>query len=320
MRYKIARISLHPWEEPPISGSRGSGTVFFSGCALRCVFCQNHTISQGDCSGEFLEEGELLDYFFRLEEAGAHNLNLVSPSHYALPLSRTLREAKRRGLGLPVVWNSSGADRVAALRALEGLVDVYLPDFKFFSARSAARYCALPDYVARALAALDEMHRQQPRPIFEAGLMKRGLLVRHLLLPGRVFESKRLLRYLHARYGDAIYLSLMSQYLPLHRAEEFPELRRRVLPLEYGKLVDYAAELGIVQAYVQALAEEEAAEETGAAAEPDRGAGAGASAAEPDRGAAEAGERRRRSAGRTPDFQSAWRLPRGICREDAPER
>lgn len=276
--YYVARVSLHPWEEPIISGNRGSGTVFFTGCRLHCVFCQNHAISQSHL-GTAISENELLDYFFRLEAEGAHNLNLVSASHYAARLAGTLEKAKQRGLGIPIAWNSSGYDKVADLRRLEGLVDIYLPDFKYFSNAVAERYSKVSHYRETAMAALAEMNRQEPRPLIVDGLMRAGVLVRHLQLPGQYFDSRKILRYLYETYGDSIYLSVMSQYQPMYRAKEYPALNRRLLPLEYEKLLDFAIELGITQAFTQELSTETT------------------------------------ELGHTPDFTQNWRLSSGIIKE-----
>ncbi len=276
--YHVARISLHPWEEPIISGNKGSGTVFFTGCRLHCVFCQNHVISQTHL-GTAIQEAELLDYFFRLEEAGAHNINLVSASHYSARLAKTLEKARNRGLAIPVAWNSSGYDLVADLERLEGLIDIYLPDFKYYSNSLAERYSKVTHYRETVMAALAEMSRQQPRPVIADGLMRQGVLVRHLQLPGQYFDSRKIVRYLYDTYGNSIYMSLMSQYQPLYKATEYPALNRRLLPVEYEKLLDFAAGLGVTQAFTQDLSDESS------------------------------------EAGHTPDFMQNWRLSNGIVKE-----
>lgn len=255
--FYIARISLHPWEEPPISGTHGSGTVFFTGCRLHCVFCQNYQISQ-ERQGQALSAEELLDYFFRLEEAGAHNINLVNPSHYSKRLAPLLKKAKERGLAIPIVWNSSAYEKPEDLRLLDSLIDIYLPDFKYYSNRLARRFSKVEHYRETAQAALEEMLRQVGPPVFSKGLLKKGMIVRHLQLPGQFFDSKKVLRYLHEQYADQIIISVMSQYQPMYRAKDYPGLNRRLLPIEYEKLLAYAEELGITEAYTQELETKEA--------------------------------------------------------------
>ena len=270
---KIARAALHYWEEPCISGTGpdggrgpGSGTVFFSGCNLRCVYCQNHDISsQG--FGACIDTGRLTEIFFELKAQGAVNINLVTPTHYIPPIVTALERARAAGLNLPIVWNTGGYESVEGLKMLEGLVDIYLPDFKYMDEDRAELYSAARDYPAVAKAALGEMFRQVGEPVFdEAGLMKRGMIVRHLLLPGGRRDSMEVLRYLYETYGDGIYISIMSQYTPLPEVlnrsggrVKFPELYRRVSPRSYDRLVEYALGLGITNAFIQ---EGDAAEES----------------------------------------------------------
>ncbi len=247
----VARAALHFGEEPCLSGTRGSGTMFFSGCNLRCVFCQNHLISQ-EGRGKPISVRRLVEIFFELQAQGAHNLNLVTGVHFVPAIAQALQQAKKSGLSVPVVYNSSGYETVEALGQLEGLVDIYLPDFKYASRALSARYSAAPDYVSVAKAALSEMVRQRGMPAFDKkGMLQSGVIVRHLMLPGALFDSKKVIDYLWQTYGDRIYISLMRQFTPVGDLSRFPELQRTLPDSHYEKMVDYMAELGITQAYVQ---------------------------------------------------------------------
>lgn len=240
---RAARAALHLWEEPPISGTNGSGTVFFSGCALHCRFCQNASISQVPF-GKDITPDRLCEIFFRLEAQGAHNINLVTAGHFLPYLLPALRSAKPR-LSIPIVWNSGGYEKPGALRLLDGLVDIWLPDFKFFFPETARDYANAPDYPAVADAALSEMLRQVGTPVMQSGLMQRGVILRHLVLPGHRHESIALLRHLAEAYGtSAFLLSLMSQYTPMHEDADFPELNRRITKMEYLSVVKEAEVLG----------------------------------------------------------------------------
>ena len=246
-----ARASLHFWEEPCISGSRGSGTVFFSGCSLGCVYCQNQNISAARVGREITHE-RLAEIFFELQSKGAHNINLVTPDHFAPHIKKAILLSRKRGFDLPFVYNTSGYCSVDTLRGLCGLIDVYLCDFKYFSADLAKKYSSAENYPAAAAAALAEMHRQVPSPLFDDdGIMQRGIIVRHLLLPGNLEDSKNVLSYLHSSYGDSIYVSIMNQYTPPSGAELPRELSRRVTKLEYARLCEFAIALGIKNAFVQ---------------------------------------------------------------------
>lgn len=261
---RLARVSLHMWEEPVISGERGSGTVFFCGCPLQCVYCQNHKIALG-ATGKAVKIEELADYFLKLQEHGANNLNLVTPTHYTLQIREALVLAKKQGLTLPVVYNTSGYEKVETLKLIDGLVDVYLTDFKYCSAKLAGRYSAAPDYFWVASAALEEMVRQIPGMQFqdeksgkkihytgeEEAVMTKGIIVRHLLLPGAVEESKKIIRYLYETYGDKIYISIMNQYTPFGDFEKYPELARKISDEEYEEVIDYAINLGVEQGFIQ---------------------------------------------------------------------
>lgn len=238
---KVARAAKHHWEEPCISGTEGSGTVFFSGCTLGCVFCQNREISRGGTGREVTIE-HLADIFKRLEGQGVHNLNLVTPTHFTPQILQALELAKPT---VPVVMNCGGYERVETLRQWEGKVQVYLPDLKYFSPELSARYSAAPDYFAVASKAIMEMHRQQPQLVWEGDLLKSGLIIRHLVLPGCMKDSLKVLDFLDKNLPkDSFLLSLMSQYTPTENCKQFPEINRRVTTYEYRKVADRAAELG----------------------------------------------------------------------------
>ncbi len=253
---RVARAALHFWEEPCISGPEGgagSGTVFFTGCNLRCVYCQNFDLSRGQTGKEITVE-RLAQIFLELQEQGALNINLVTPTHFIPQITEALSEAKTQGLHLPVVYNTSGYETVDSLRLLDGFVDIYLPDFKYWEPETAANYSQAPDYPKVAKAALAEMVRQASAPVFdENGIMKSGVIVRHLLLPGHVSEGKKIVAYLVQTYGDQIYVSLMNQYTPLGSLdqEKYPELARKVTKKEYDSLVDYAIDLGVENGFIQ---------------------------------------------------------------------
>ena len=237
----VARAALHMWEEPPISGVRGSGTVFFSGCSLDCVFCQNDQISHQDF-GAPVTVARLREICLDLAAQGAHNIDLVNPTHFAHVVAELLEEP----LPVPVVWNSGGYDRVETLRALEGKVDIYLPDLKYLTPALSERYSGAADYPETAAAAIREMVRQTGPYVLEDGLLKRGVLIRHLLLPGRLPEAKRVMDWVAETFPPGTVLfSLMSQYLPLGRACDFPELDRRLRPSEARSARDYMAALGL---------------------------------------------------------------------------
>lgn len=248
---KVARAALHYWEEPCISGSRGSGTVFFSYCPLQCVFCQNREISRGD-AGKEISVSRLAEIFLELQAKQAHNINLVTPTHYVPQIVLALREAKEKGLSIPVVFNCGGYEKPETLKLLEGLVDIWLPDFKYVSSEHAAKYSHAADYLEWAKPALAEMVRQAGKPVFDIhGMMTRGVIVRHLVLPGMAKESKKILRYLHRTYGDRIYLSIMSQFTPLENVADYPEINRTVTESEYENLLDFAINIGIENAFIQ---------------------------------------------------------------------
>ncbi len=246
----LARAALHFWEEPCISGEKGSGTVFFSGCAMRCVYCQNRNIATGDIAKE-VETKRLCEIYFELRDKGAHNINLVTASHFLPHIVESIIEAKKQGIDIPFVYNSSGYEKVESLKRFEGLIDIYLPDYKYSLSKDAKKHSSCPDYPEVALKAIDEMLRQQPECIIEDGIMKKGVIIRHMMLPGKIIESKMAIKRLYDRYADKVYYSLMSQYTPLPHVSDYPELTRPITPAEYNSLIDYAVELGIEKAFTQ---------------------------------------------------------------------
>ena len=267
---RVARVASHFWEEPCLSGERGSGTVFFSGCNLRCVYCQNHKIAAGT-AGEKMTVRELAESFLSLQAQGCHNINLVTPGHFVPQIREALRQIK---LEIPVVYNTSSYECVQTLRMLEGYVDIYLADLKYLDKALAKKYSHAEDYPEVAKKAIGEMVRQIGGAEYEdkahhitknateypdGTLMKRGVIVRHLLLPGQTEEAKRVLQYLYETYGDTIAISILNQYTPLPHVEEYPELSRKVTDGEYEEVVEYAMELGIGHGFLQ---EGEAASES----------------------------------------------------------
>lgn len=259
---KVARAALHFWEEPCISGKEGSGAVFFCGCALHCVFCQNQEIANGTV-GKNISTGRLSEIFLELQEKGANNINLVTPGQFVPQITVALERAKSRGLIIPIVYNTSSYESVETIKMLDGLIDIYLPDFKYMEKELATKYSHAPDYPETAKKAIAEMVRQTGAAVFydddEEGLMKRGTIVRHLTLPGCMEDSKNVIRYLYETYGDRIYISIMNQYTPLAHVKEYPELNRKITAEEYDELVDFAINLGVENGFIQ---EGETAEES----------------------------------------------------------
>ena len=251
---KVARAALHFWEEPCISGDAGSGAVFFSGCSLHCVFCQNENIANGTVGKEISLE-RLVDIFLELQEKRANNINLVTPGHFVPQIVKALDQARKEGLTLPVVYNTSSYETVDTIKMLEGYVDIYLPDFKYMSPVLSKKYSHAPDYAEVAKAAIAEMVRQTGKAVFvngdEDNLILSGTIVRDLTLPGCMADSMQILKYLHETYGDMIYISIMNQFTPLSNLEKYPELNRRITDEEYETLVDYAIDIGIENGFIQ---------------------------------------------------------------------
>lgn len=248
---KVARAALHYWEEPCISGKRGSGAVFFSGCSLHCVFCQNREISDGK-EGKVISKERMSDIFMELADKGANNINLVTPGQYIPDIVWAVNNAKSRGMKLPIIYNTSGYENVTELKLLEDIVDVYLPDFKYMDSTLSAMYSRAKDYPSVAKQALSEMVRQLPDVVIDdaTGLIQKGVIVRQLLLPGHVNDAKAVLKYLYDTYHDHVYISMMSQFTPI-ALKDYPEINRTVTRREYERLVDYALEIGITNAFIQ---------------------------------------------------------------------
>lgn len=244
----LARASVHLWEEPPISGTKGSGTVFFSGCNLGCVYCQNYEISH-EAKGRVISEERLGEIFRELVSKGVHNINLVNPTHYAHKIIRVLKKEKPT---VPVVYNSSGYERVSTLKGLEGLVDVYLPDFKYISPDRSEKYSDAADYFDFASKALLEMKRQYPENIFDSsGIMQKGMIIRHLVLPQNTNQSIKILEWIRDNLGTDTLISLMSQYTPCGKADKYKELTRKITAREYEKVVSAAEEMGFKNIFTQ---------------------------------------------------------------------
>lgn len=255
-RLFVARAALHMWEEPCISSTQGSGAVFFSGCSLKCVFCQNHSISRA-LSGKEISAERLSQIFLELEKKGANNINLVTPSHYLPHIIVAAKSAKENGLSIPFVYNCSGYENPESLDLLKDIVDIYLPDMKYMEASTAALFSKAPNYTEVAKKAIDKMYSLVGAPVFdcESGLIKKGVIVRVLVLPEHTNEAIKIIRYLYERYADNIYVSIMSQYTPLLEvlpgSSEYDCLKRKVTKREYGKVINAAFNMGIKNAYIQ---------------------------------------------------------------------
>lgn len=249
---KIARAALHFWEEPCISGEKGSGTIFFSHCSLQCVFCQNYRLSQDHPLGEEITISQFADICLDLQEQGANNINLVTPTHYVPWIVEGIKLAKKRGLHLPIVYNTSAYESVETIRMLDGIVDIYLPDLKYFDDQYGILYSHAPNYFFYATEAIKEMVKQVGEPIFnEQGILQRGVIVRHLCLPGLKEDSKKVLHYLYTTYHNQIYISIMNQYTPIRHFKRFSNLNQTLLEDDYNEIIDYALDIGITQAYQQ---------------------------------------------------------------------
>ena len=247
-KLKIGGYHLHMWEEPIISGKNGSGTIFFSYCNLRCIYCQNYDISIYD-NGKEITIDRFANICLELQDMGAENINLVTPSHYIPLIREGLMMAKDKGLNIPIVYNTSGYEKVDSLRLLDGLIDIYLPDFKYYD-DNLGKYSNVNNYFEIADKAIQEMYRQVGSPIIKKGIMRRGIIVRHLVLPHHSDDSKKVVKYLYDKYGDNIYLSIMNQYTPVRRCK-YLELNDRVSEKEYDNVIDYAYDIGIRKCFVQ---------------------------------------------------------------------
>lgn len=248
---KVARAALHLWEEPPISMGNGSGTVFFSHCNLNCVFCQNHDISQ-EFNGKEISIKRLSEIFLELQGKGANNINLVTPTHYVPQIIEALNISKSNGLNIPILYNTNSYDSLETIKLLDGYIDVYLPDFKYFNDKYALKYSKVNNYASNAISVIDEMLKQVGKPKFDSdGKIIKGVIVRHLMLPGLLFDSKKVIDLLYNRYGDNIYISLMNQYVPMFNACNYPEINRPLNPKHYDSLINYALELGLKNGFIQ---------------------------------------------------------------------
>lgn len=248
---KIAKAYLHQWEEPCVSGSNGSGTVFFSNCNLRCVFCQNYKISHESLGKEVTVE-ELGEIFIKLQKKGAHNINLVTPTHYAPQIIEALKAAKKNGLSIPVLYNTNSYENVETIKALNGHVDVYLADLKYFKDDYAIKYSAGKDYFYHASRAIMEMFNQVGKAEFdENGMIIKGIVIRHLMLPGLLFDSKKVIDHIYQTFGDDVFISLMNQYTPMYKAAEYTEINKNLKPKHYDSIIEYCLGLGIHNAFIQ---------------------------------------------------------------------
>lgn len=248
LSFRIAAASLHFWEEPCISGKNGSGAVFFSGCNLKCVYCQNHEISTEN-KGVLISDEDLVRIFEKLISDGAENINLVNPTHYSIKLASVLKKWKSP---VPIIYNSSGYESAETLKVLDGLINIYLPDFKYIRNNKAQRYSNAFDYPQIVINALKEMKRQQPNDVFENGLMKNGMIIRHLVLPQNTNSSIEIIDYIAKNMPDT-YISLMSQYIPCTDLSDYPEINRKITKREYDKVINYAADKGLEKVFIQDL-------------------------------------------------------------------
>ena len=249
-KIKIARYSLHYWEEPIISGETGSGTIFFSGCNLKCIFCQNYKISSENMGKEISVE-RLKEICLELQNMGANNINLVTGTHFLPLIKEALILAKKEGLTIPIVYNTSSYENVESLKEMEGLIDIYLPDLKYYDNKLAENFSLANNYFEIATNAIKEMVRQTGKPVIENNIMKKGVIVRHLLLPNHLEDSKKIIKYLHDTYDEDIYISIMNQYTPIKKFDKYRELNRTLTDKEYDELVNYACDLNITQAFIQ---------------------------------------------------------------------
>ena len=247
-KLKIALASLHNWEEPCISGQKGSGTIFFSYCNLRCVYCQNYEISRG--YGKEISVNRFSEICLELQEKGAHNINLVTPTHYVPQIIEGINSARKRGLNIPIVYNTGGYELVETIKKLEGIIDVYLTDLKYYNHLYAEKYSNAKNYFEITTKAIEEMFHQVGEPIIEDSIMKKGIIVRVLLLPGLVEDAKKIVKYLYDKYKDKIFISIMNQYTPVVETP-YEELNKKVNIEDYNELVDYAYDLGVRNAFVQ---------------------------------------------------------------------
>lgn len=252
-KVKIALVSLHNFEEPCISGENGSGTVFFSNCNLSCVYCQNYEISQLG-NGKEVTIQELADIFIKQQENNAENINLVTPTMYIYHIKEAIKIAKENGLKIPIVYNSNGYENVEALKELRGYIDIYLPDLKYYNNEIAYKYSNIKYYFENAVNAIKEMYNQVGPPVLdENGMMKKGLMIRHLILPNNLQNSKDVLKWINENIDSKVFVSVMAQYFPTHKAKEFPEISRKLTEEEYSEMEEYLYTLNLDNGYIQEL-------------------------------------------------------------------
>ena len=248
---KVAKASLHLWEEPCISGLNGSGTVFFSNCNLHCVFCQNHDISQ-KLVGKEISIEDLSNIFLAQQQKGAHNINLVTPTHYVPQIIEALKISKQKGLVVPVLYNTNSYENEATIKALNGYIDVYLADLKYYKNEYAEKYSNAKEYFYYASNSIDEMFKQVGEVKFDSdGIIQKGLIVRHLMLPGLLFDTKKIIDHVYRKYGDSVFISLMNQYTPLYKANLYPEINKKLKRKHYDSIIEYCLRLGIKNAFIQ---------------------------------------------------------------------
>ena len=248
---KIARAALHFWEEPCISGKKGSGTVFFSNCNLKCVFCQNYKISHQGFGAEITIE-RLAEIFLELQDKGANNINLVTPTHFVPQIIEALKVAKKNGLNLPIVYNTNSLDTLETIKSLNGYIDIYLPDFKYFDDKYALKYSKIKGYSTNAISIINEMINQVGNPLFNSeGIMIKGVIVRHLLLPGLLFDSKKIIDTIYKNFGDNVYISLMNQYTHMYNAKIYPEINKAINEKHYDSIINYALSIGVKNGFIQ---------------------------------------------------------------------
>ncbi len=256
-KIKIALYSIHNFEEPCISGEKGSGTIFFSNCNMNCVFCQNYEISQFGRGKEITIE-ELANVMIKQQERNVQNINLVTPTSYALHIVEAIKIARKKGLKIPIVYNTNGYESVETLKLLEGYVDIYLPDLKYYYDDLAKKYSKVDNYFEIATKTIQEMYRQVGAPVLdENGVMKKGLMIRHLILPNEVQNSKKVLKWIKENIDSNVYVSIMAQYFPTYKAKEIPEIARKITKEEYEKVENYLYELDLENGYIQELGEHE---------------------------------------------------------------
>ena len=256
-KVKIALASIHNFEEPCISGENGSGTVFFSHCNLNCVFCQNYEISQLGKGREISVE-ELAEIFIKQQNKKVHNINLVTPTMYIYQIIEAIKIAKSKGLKIPIVYNSNGYENVEALKHLEGYIDIYLPDLKYSDDEIAYKYSNIKNYFENAVQAIKEMYNQVGTPIIdENGIMKKGLMIRHLVLPNQLQNSKNVLKWINDNMDKKVFVSVMAQYFPIHKAKNFQEINRKLTKEEYNEIEQYLYTLDLENGYIQELGEHE---------------------------------------------------------------